>query len=131
VILTPPATPQIPVSFARLPPGWRAFPGTGGALATSWRYRPGPTGWASALPRNGIAVDVFFVRDTPAYPPLRLRLPRTTRFVLDGAPDTPEYRIRGRVRGHNVEVRVDIRSPHPSRRELRVAARVVGAIRFG
>jgi hypothetical protein len=119
------------VSFAQLPDGWRGFPAAGGALATSWPYRPGPGGWATKIPRNGIAVSVFFVRDTPAYPPLRLRLAAKTRFVLDGAPDTPEYRVRGRVRGHNVEIHVDIRNPHPSRARVRLAQRVVAAIRFG
>jgi hypothetical protein len=125
-----PPTPLIAVSFARLPPGWRQFPGTGSGLATSWAYRQGPVGWALSIPRNGIAVNVFFVRDTPPNPPLRLHLPASTKFTLDGAPDTPEYRIHGRVRQHNVEVWVDIRRSHPTTRQLRLAQQAVSALRF-
>ena len=125
-----PPTPQIAVSFARLPPGWRQFPGTGYGLATSWSYRQGPGGWAFSIPRDGIAVNVFFVRDTPPYPRLRLRLPASTKFALDGAPGIPEYRIHGRVDGHNVEVWVDIRRLQPTASELRLAQQVVSALRF-
>src|SRR4051812_32368301 len=85
-----PPIPQIAVSFTRLPSGWRQLPGTGGALATSWAYGQDQGGWALSIPRNGIAVSVFFVRDTPPNPPLRLRLPTSTRFTLEGAPGIPE-----------------------------------------
>ena len=129
-MLTPPPAVQTAVSFAPLPCHWRQFPGVGGALATSWPYHPGPLGWATDMPRNGIAVNVFFVHGTSTYPRLRLRLPQTTRFVLEGSADTPEYRIHGRVRGHSVEVWVDIRNSHPSRAQLGLAQRVVSAIRF-
>jgi hypothetical protein len=124
-------TPPVAVSFADLPRGWRQS-GTLGldGFATSWPYNPGPRGWAAAIPVNGIVVQVFFVRDNPPHPPLELRLPATTRFALDGAPDVREYRISGRIRGHNVEVWADIRSRSPSRRLLRTAQRVVSALRF-
>ena len=133
MLAQPPTMPPIPpiaVSFAHLPPGWRQLPGTGSALATSWPYREGPGGWALSIPRNGIAVNVFFVRDTPPYPRLRLRLPTSTKFVLEGAPGIPEYRIHGRVRGHNVEVWVDIRRRDPTTSQLRLAQRVVSALGF-
>lgn len=131
--MQPPAQPPIPpiaVSFGHLPAGWRQFPGIGGALATSWPYQPGPRGWALSIPRNGVVVHVFFVRDTPPYARLLLRLPASTTFALDGAPSIPEYRIHGRLRGHNVEVWVDIRRPHPTTSQLRVAQQVVSALRF-
>ena len=125
-----PPIPQIEVSFARLPPGWRQFPDIGGGLATSWPYHPGPAGWALSIPRNGIVVHVFFIRDTPPYPTLRLRLPASTKFTLEGAPGVLEYRIHGRVRRHNVEVWVDIRRFHPTTSQLRIAQQVVSALRF-
>jgi hypothetical protein len=123
-------TPPISVSFAHLPPGWRQYPVNGGGLSMSWPYRPGPAGWGTTIPRNGIVVHVFFVRDNPPLPRLRLRLPTTTRFTLEGAPDVREYRISGRVRGHNVEVWVDIRRRRPTPRQLRAAQSVVSALRF-
>jgi hypothetical protein len=125
------ATPPITVSFAHLPPGWRQYPDNGGELAMSWPYRPGPAGWGTSIPRNGIVVHVFFVRDNPPLPELRLRLPTTTTFTLEGATGVREYRISGRVRGHNVEVWVDIRRSSPSLRQLRLAQSVVSAVRFG
>lgn len=97
----------------------------------SWPYRPGPAGWGTSIPRDGIVVHVFFVRNNPPLHRLRLRLPMTTRFTLDGAPDIREYRLSGRVRGHNVEVWVDIRRHSPTPRQLRVAQGVVSALRFG
>ena len=119
------------VSFSNLPAGWHAFSGANGAYALSWRYRPNRWGWAPAMPRNGIAVNVFFLASTTAhYPSLRLVLPKTPTTTLEGAPDTPEFRIHGRVRGRDVEVWVDIRRPHPTKAQLRVAQRVVSAIRF-
>jgi hypothetical protein len=78
-----------------------------------------------------MVIHVFFVRDTPPYPILRLRLPASTTFTLEGAPGIPEYRIHGRVRGHNVEVWVDIRRLRPTTSQLRAAQRVVSALRFG
>jgi hypothetical protein len=129
VIAQPP--PPI-VSFARLPAGWRQFAdGNGGAFALSWRYRQTVNGWASVMPRNGIAVQVFFLREaTPHYRRLRLVMPRSPATTLDGHPDTPEYRIHGRVDGHDVEVWVDIRRPHPTQQQLRLAQRAVSAVRF-
>ncbi|MCY7302697.1 MAG: hypothetical protein LH654_06610 [Thermoleophilia bacterium] len=57
------------------------------------------------MPRDGIAVQVwFFPKKTPRFPPLKLAMPRSPATTLEGAPDTPEYRIRGRVNGHDVEV---------------------------
>jgi len=82
------------------------------------------------MPRGGIVVQVFFPSQAPRYRPLRLLLPRRPATTLEGAPDTPEYRIHGRVRGHDVEVWVDIRQPRPSRAQQRLAQRIVSAIRF-
>jgi hypothetical protein len=50
--------------------------------------------------------------------------------MLDGTHDTPEYRIFGRVRGVDVNIFVDIRRLHPSRRQLRAAQRIVSSVRF-
>jgi hypothetical protein len=84
------------------------------------------------MPRDGIAVSVFFPHPggKPTYQPLRLVLPRRPATFLEGTRDTPEYRIFGRVRGVDVNIFVDIRRLHPSRRQLRDAERVVSAIRF-
>ncbi|HXH96079.1 MAG TPA: hypothetical protein VNH40_02620, partial [Gaiellaceae bacterium] len=107
-------------------------------------------GWASSIPRDGIAVQVLLIRResgvangrnlclvTPhlaAYPPVRklpLRLPRTTRYTLEGAPRIPEYRILGRLReSYDFEVRVDVNRRHPGARLLRLAQAVVAAISF-
>jgi hypothetical protein len=118
------------VAFTRLPSGWHSYGGIGGAYATSWRYRPNSQGWAPAMPRNGIVVNVFFVARTRPYPPLRLLMPAKASTFLEGAPDTPEYRIHGRVAGRNVEVWVDIRRRHPTKRQLHRAQSVVASIRF-
>jgi hypothetical protein len=121
------------VSFSCLPARWRSFGGAGGAYATSWPYRPGPHGWAATMPRDGVVVWVFFPNVIPAvrYPPLRLVLPARPATLLEGARDTPEYRIHGRVRGRDVEVWVDVRRRHPTRALRRLAQRVVSGIRFG
>lgn len=117
--------------FAKLPAGWRELRGGRNAVALSWKYRASQFGWGNAMPRNAIAVQVFFPpQQAPRYPPLKLVLPRSPATTLEGAPDTPEYRIHGRVRGRNVEVWVDIRRPHPTVLQLRVAQRVVSAVRF-
>jgi hypothetical protein len=50
--------------------------------------------------------------------------------MLEGTRDTPDYRIEGRTHGTNVLIYVDIRNPHPTVAELRIAQRVVSAIRF-
>lgn len=118
------------VAFTRLPSGWHGYGGIGGAHATSWRYRPNPQGWAPAMPRNGTVVNVFFVTRKRPYAPLRLVMPATASTFLEGAPDTPEYRIHGRVAGRNVEVWVDIRRRHPTKHQLARAQHVVAAIRF-
>jgi hypothetical protein len=122
------------VSFSSLPAGWHGtvVQGDGGyAYALSWRYRQNPGGWASSMPKNGVAVSVLFLLSrTATYPPLRLVLPRKPATTLEGAPDTPHYRIRGRVLGRDVEISVDIRRPHPTKAQLRAAQAVVSAIRF-
>lgn len=119
------------VSFSRLPPGWHATAVPDGAYALSWRYRQDRFGWASSMPKNGIAVNVFYLpRKTAHYPPLKLLLPKAPATTLEGAPDTPEYRIHGRVKGRDIEVWVDIRRPHPTKAQLRLVQRVVSAIRF-
>jgi hypothetical protein len=84
------------------------------------------------MPRDGIAVAVYFphVQGKQRYRPLRLVLPRRPSTLLEGTHDTPEYRIFGRVRGVDVNIFVDIRRLHPSRRQLRAAQRVVSSIRF-
>jgi hypothetical protein len=76
-------------------------------------------------------VQVFFPAGakTP-YRPLKLVLPNRPAVLLEGTTDTPEYRIHGRARGRNVEVWVDIRNRHPAKATLRLAQRVVTAIRF-
>src|SRR3954471_18582261 len=103
-------TPPPVAYFAKLPAGWRELRGGRNAVALSWKYRTSPFGWGNAMPRNAIAVQVFFPPGpTARYPPLKLVLPRSPAATLEGAPETPEYRIHGRVRGRNVEVWVDIR----------------------
>ena len=75
-------------------------------------------------------VQVFLPTLEARYPPLKLVLPPKPATLLEGTKDTPEYRIHGRVRGWNVDVWVDIRRRHPTKAELRIARRVVAAIRF-
>jgi len=82
------------------------------------------------MPRGGIAVTVFFPPQPPRYRPLKLILPKRPAATLEGAPDTPEYRIHGRVEGRDVDVFVDIRQPRPSKAQLSLAQRIVSAIRF-
>jgi hypothetical protein len=118
------------ISFAHLPSGWHAFTGGNGAYALSWRYRPNPSGWATSMPRNAIAVNVYYPTDAARYPPLRLTMPNAPITTLEGAPDTAEYRIHGRVNGRDVEVWIDIRRPKPTPTQLRLAQRVVSAVRF-
>jgi hypothetical protein len=84
------------------------------------------------MPRNGIVVNVFFPLERRThYGPLRLVMPEHPATTLEGAPDTPEYRIHGRVRGRDVEVWIDIRRKRPTRMQLRTARRVVASLRFG
>lgn len=118
------------VSFSVLPPGWHVVDASNGASALSWHYRENPYGWASSMPKNSIVVSVFFPRKVPQYPPLKLVLPKRPAATLEGAPDTPEYRIHGRVRGRNVAIWIDIRRPNPTKAQLRAAQRVVSGIRF-
>jgi hypothetical protein len=66
--------------------GWHSYGGIGGAYATSWRYRPHSHGWAPAIPRNGIVVNVFFVAGKPPYPPLRLVIPAKASTFLRERP---------------------------------------------
>jgi len=83
------------------------------------------------MPRNGIAVTVIFPgRPKVGYPPLKLVIPKKPSTTLEGAPDTPEYRIKGSVNGRDVWVFVDIRRTHPTQAQLVAAQRVVSGIRF-
>lgn len=121
-----------PVRFATLPSGWHSFRSVDGAYALSWNYHSGPGGWATNMPRNGIVVNVFFpLERRPHYPPLRLVIPKRPATTLEGAPDTPEYRIHGRVHGRDVEVWIDIRRKRPTETQLRAAQQVVAGLRFG
>ena len=92
-------------SFARLQSGWHEYRAMPGTTALSWHYRPSQYGWATSMPRDGIAVTVYFphVRGRQRYRPLRLVLPRRPSTLLEGTHDTPEYRIFGRVRGGRCE----------------------------
>lgn len=115
------------VVFSVLPHGWSKQD----AYALSWRYRPNAMGWAPSMPRDGIAVTVIVLgKPRVGYPPLRLRMPRRPFGMLEGAADTPEYRIVGSVLGRDVEIRVDIRRVKPTGEQLRKAQRVVSGIRF-
>ena len=121
------------VRFAHLPNGWRSFGGAGGGYATSWAYRPTSGGWASALPVNGVVVQVYFFpgdQKKPCYRPRPLILPAEAATMLEGTGDTPEYRITSCIRGRRVQVWVDIRNRHPTHVLRRLAQRVVAAIRF-
>jgi hypothetical protein len=118
------------VSFAQLPAGWHAYAGDPGVYVLSWHYRENSSGWAPSMPRDGIAVTVFFPTTPTRYPKLRLVIPRHPATTLEGALDTPEYRIRGRVDNRNVAIWIDIRRPHPTTNELRIAQRVIAALRF-
>jgi hypothetical protein len=51
--------------------------------------------------------------------------------MLKGAPNTPEYRIAGRVRGFDVDVWVDIRQGHPTRPQRQLAQRAISHSDFG
>jgi len=124
------ASPPPVVSFARLPAGWLSFRGASGVYATSWAYRPDSGGPAPAMPRGGMLVQVFFPTLTTRYPALKLVPPHRPTTLLEGTTDTPEHRIHGRVRGHDVEVWVDIRRRRPTKAQLRAAQRVVAAVRF-
>jgi hypothetical protein len=147
-----------PAKFTRVPPGWRTFQSDFGVLgpqgvsvesyALSWRYDPGPSGWANRMPRDATAITVLLLRRPPsvrtnlcknaphlgAYGPilrLPLVLPKTTSDRLEGAPDVLEYRVFGRMdESYNVDLRVDVRSLRPTREQLRRAQDVVNHIRF-
>ena len=118
------------VSFVQLPAGWHAYAGDPGVYALGWHYTENSAGWAQSMPRHGIAVTVFFPDSSTRYPKLRLVIPRSPATTLEGAPDTPEYRIQGRVNRRNVAIWIDIRSPHPTPNELHLAQRVIAALRF-
>jgi hypothetical protein len=121
----------IVATFAALPAGWRSYQDAG-VVATSWAYAPGqPGGPADYMPEGGIIVNVTFPTARTRFKPLRLVLPPRPTTMLEGTKDTPEYRIEGRVHDRNVIVFVDIRNPHPTIAELRIAQSVVSAIRFG
>lgn len=143
--------------FSELPPGWRAFDSDftyltrhGASINTyalSWPYKPSPTGWAPAMPRNAIAVSVILIRRSldpsvdlcrrtqheHGFPARRLplRLPRTTSDRLEGAPRVPEYRVFARIdERYDVDLRVEINNPHPTAAMLHTAQAVVSNIRF-
>ena len=117
--------------FARLPPGWHQYGARqGGPFALSWCYRLNVHGWASVMPKGGIAVTIFVHREKTNDHPLRLVLPRRPFTELKGVPSTPEFRIHGRVRGAEVEVWVDIRQRRPTATQLQVAQRAISSIRF-
>ena len=82
------------------------------------------------MPRNGIAVQVFFPNEKAHLPPLKLLMPQRPATTLEGAPNTPEYRIQGSIAGRDVEVWIDIRCPHPTAAQLRLAQRVLSGLRF-
>jgi len=82
------------------------------------------------MPKGGTIVDVTFPTQNVHFKPLRLVLPHRPAVMLEGTTDTPEYRIEGRMQGWNVMIYVDIRNPHPTAAQLRVAQRVVSAIRI-
>ena len=129
----PSAVDTAPVArFVKLPVGWHQYRDPPDATALNWHYRPNSFGWASSMPRGGIAVSVRFVPRAKGteYRPLRLVLPQHPAVLLEGTRDTPEYRIHGRVRGKDVDISVDIRRPHPTRADLRAAQRAVSSIRF-
>jgi hypothetical protein len=83
------------------------------------------------MPVGGIAVAVFFPRIKTPLPPLRLVLPRKPAVMLDGATDTPEYRIEGSVRGRVVFVWIDVRSKQPTAAQRQAAQEALSGIRFG
>ncbi len=148
-----------PAKFTRLPHAWRAFGNDFGLLtrsggnvesyALSWAYKPNSLGWAGAMPRNAIAVQVLLLRTRPdhlrinlclhtpqlgGFPEIRrfpLRLPRATGSRLEGAARVPEYRVFGRIGDmYNVDLRVDINNATPTTAMLRSAQRVVDELRF-
>jgi hypothetical protein len=119
------------VAFAALPSGWRSYQSSG-VIGTSWSYIPGqlPGGPADYMPEGGIIVNVTFPTAGAKFKPLRLVLPARPTTTLEGTQDTPEFRIQGRTHGANVLIFVDIRNRRPTASELRIAQRVVSAIRF-
>ena len=149
-----------PAKFTHLPSGWTRPDSRSGILsrhrpastysdALSWRYRASQYGWASEMPRNGIAVSIILFRGsgndpflnlcrfTPhlsGFPRIRrlpLRLPKNPGGSLEGAPNVPEYRVFGRIdESYNVDLRVDVKSLHPSQALLRRAQNVVNRVRF-
>jgi hypothetical protein len=117
---------------------------------TSWDYRSAPDGPAGSLPPGGIIINVALLRSqVPAagsanlcrsaptaadYPPrsLPLRLPQSTRFMLEGAAAAKEFRVFGSYQHHNYnfEVRVDIDTRRPLGPSWAVAQRVVAGLQF-
>lgn len=150
-----------PAKFISVPAGWSVWDddfefltrsgATADSYALSWRYKqPNSFGWASDIPRNGIAVSVLLVRrapgrdrsvnlchDTPhlAHSPkirsLPLRIPMTTKHRLEGTSDVLFYRVLGRMGElYNVELHVAIKNLRPSPALLRRAQLVVSSIQF-
>lgn len=114
------------VQFTHLPTGWQAADD----YALSWRARASEAGWAAGMPRGGIAVTVIVLPRRVGYPPLRLMLPGRAAGSLEAVRDTREYRIFGRFRSSDVEIRIAIRRVNPTRRQLERAQRVVSGIRL-
>ena len=147
-----------PAKFTHLPTGWEKLPTTPAVLtpagadtestALSWHYKPSSFGWATGMPRNGIAVNVILMRgtsgprinlchDTPhvhGSPKIKnfpLQLPSRANGALEGATNVPEYRIFGRLdNSYNIDLRVDIKNRQPTVRMLRTAQAIVGRIHF-
>ena len=146
-----------PAKFALVPRGWRAFDDDFGLLtrhgasveshALSWRYRPDSFGWANAMPRGAMAVTVILVRrsndphanlcrgaDGLPFAPIRrlpLRLPKAPNGWLEGSKDVVEYRVFGRIdRSYSVDLRLAVRTIHPTAAMLRRGQAVVSGIRF-
>jgi hypothetical protein len=81
--------------------------------------------------RINLCLHTPHLADAPPIRRLPLRLSRTTGSRLEGAPDVPEYRVFGRMgEMYNVDLRVDINDPHPTRSMLRAAQQVVSGLRF-
>lgn len=112
---------------------------------TSWDYTPGRAGPAADMPKEGILITTLLFRaggpslcdSTPrlrGYPnrsTAHLSLRRAERGVLEGVPQTPELRIRGRHNNdYNFEVRVAIRSAVPRPDLVEKAQHVLARLHF-
>jgi hypothetical protein len=135
--------PRPLVRFADLPAGWTNHPTLADeCTALSWRYDPGPNGWADELVGGRIAVSALVRGESCASParpvrgyralhrPLRLRRPDAVGNI-EGIPTSVEYRFtRSIARGWTLDLRVGFAQP-PSRRSRLVAQRVLDGVRVG